>query len=140
MSNVIRTKSVRISNLELAPTLYVCSQGRFSAKEVGEVDVPADMPGVKGIFVGGCKRRGAGRISDSIQCEYAHAHIGGTLKGWICFQLPCYFWDAEYHWLRMHELAHIISGQGHTEKWREALRKLGEEIPDRYRYRPRRKK
>jgi hypothetical protein len=123
--------------LRVTSTIYFCAQGSFTEDETGSVAVPKDMPGVEGIFLGGCVDAAQpGRIARSCGV-LAHAHIGGHNVNWICFQMPSYFHDPTYHWLRMHELAHVLSGQGHTEKWRTALRGLGEEVPARYRYRPR---
>lgn len=122
------------------PALYVSPKGTFSEDEAGEVPVPENMPGVKGIFLGGCIERGIARISDKVFCEDAHAHTHGSRAGWICFQLPEYFRSPESHHLRMHELAHIMTGEGHTDGWRKALEALGEEVPPRYHHRRRKKK
>lgn len=117
-------------------------QGRFMNSEAGSVPVPDHMKPATGIFLGGCVRVGdvcelpKGRRGGP--APLAHAHTGGEFKGWICFQLPEYFYGANYHHLRMHELAHIISGEGHTDRWRRALEALGEEVPAHHQ--PRRRK
>jgi hypothetical protein len=134
MSGLIEGRIVECVEVSL-PTLYIGLQGRFTATEAGEVPVPSEMAQATGIFLGGCIDRGKGNISSKARCDLAHAHIRGDLRGWICFQLPEYFHDPSYNWLRMHELAHIISGQGHTEKWRRVMQELGQDIPEQYRSR-----
>lgn len=32
----------------------------------------------------------------------------------------------------LHEVAHILTDQGHTDKWRKAARSLGYKLPKRY--------
>jgi len=46
----------------------------------------------------------------------AHAHTGGDGKGWICFRTMA---DFEKETTCKHELAHIITEEGHTRKWAE---------------------
>lgn len=73
---------------------------------------------VAGVFVGGCVSRGDG----SRFRAKAHAHIWGQYCGWICVlsekRLDC-------RELILHELAHVISRQGHTDKWRRVLLSIG---------------
>lgn len=75
-------------------------------------------PELQGVFVGGCVARGEG----SRFRHKAHAHNSGEHKGWICIlsarRLEC-------KELLLHELAHLISGCGHTDKWRKVLLELG---------------
>lgn len=70
------------------------------------------------MFVGGCVDRGDG---SSFRAK-AHAHTKGHNKGWLCFRrrdrLNCLP-------LVIHELAHLVCGQGHTDKWRETVIRLG---------------
>lgn len=78
---------------------------------------------LKGVFLGGCVERGDG---SSFRAR-AHAHINGTLKGWICVRgrkrlMTPKGKPSNDMW---HELAHLISGQGHTDKFRAVLRSLG---------------
>jgi hypothetical protein len=81
---------------------------------------------VVGVFIGGCVDRGAG---SSFRAR-AHAHTHGTNAGWICVR----GWRRLYQrQLMLHELAHILCGQGHTDKWRKTLRALGGRLPARYR-------
>ena len=102
--------------------------GSFKEHEGGRVRTPKDMTEeVKAVFVGGCVTTGLGRISETNKRSQAHAHTSGAHKGWVCFQLPEYLKDKS---LRMHQLAHIQAGEvGHTKKWREAMAKLGQEVP-----------
>ncbi len=89
------------------------------SKRLARRDWPEDLRtrwGVKGVAVGGCTN---GR---RISRHYAHTHTTGFYKGWICFAKTS---DLENPDLVKHELAHLISGQGHTKKFREVLRDLG---------------
>jgi hypothetical protein len=88
---------------------------------------PEDLrhPEVKGIAVGGCISRGTrlGRMN-------AHAHSSlGDHRGWICFRSAVTL--AQRH-TRLHELAHIVTREGHTKRWREFLLQIGgtlDEVP-----------
>lgn len=75
-------------------------------------------PEVKGVFVGGCVSRGVG----SRFRAKAHAHTSGEHCGWICFlsekRLTC-------RMLCLHELAHIVTKEGHTKRWRDFLLQIG---------------
>ena len=75
---------------------------------------------VKGIFVRGCVQRGTG---SSFRAT-AHAHIRGPWKGWVCVRKAsrAAAANAEDRHTMLHELAHLISGQGHTDHFREVLR------------------
>jgi hypothetical protein len=49
--------------------------------------------------------------------------------GWICFKLPKHL--AHRH-IRLHELAHVVTREGHTKRWREFLLQIGgtlDEVP-----------
>lgn len=109
----------------------------------------------KGIFVFGCVKRG----EDSMFRASAHAHNydGSPVKGWICFrglrkvgevlQVPIMQGDEKWDGAVLipsktlwHEYAHLLTkNQGHTDKWREKMRELGQPIPLRYRRKKRRK-
>jgi hypothetical protein len=70
------------------------------------------------VYVGGCVARGVG---SSFRAK-AHAHISGGWRGWICFRSD--------RWLSVvalwkHELAHVVTRQGHTEAWRRFLLQIG---------------
>jgi hypothetical protein len=77
---------------------------------------------VKGAFVGGCVERGDG---SSFRAS-AHSHTNPTDKyrGWICFRSMKNYNDEQ---TRLHELAHILTMQGHTAKWRQTAIALGVE-------------
>lgn len=112
--------------------IYVVEQGSFRAGDAGVKPVPSDMPGVRGVYVGGCVRRGIGRIDLETSCPEAHAHNHRRSPhfGWVCFQLPEYFEDKA---TRAHELAHIrVPGEGHTDRWRAEMIRLGQVIEPRY--------
>lgn len=67
--------------------------------------------------------------------EHAHAHISGRgyrakYKGWICFRPK--HWENES--TRIHELAHILTGEGHTIRWRAKFVELGGNPADDWSY------
>jgi hypothetical protein len=80
---------------------------------------PEDLrhPEVKGVAVGGCGPKGTrlGRL-------HAHAHTGGASRGWICFRSRVTFGEKT---TRLHELAHVVTREGHTRRWREFLLQIG---------------
>lgn len=78
---------------------------------------------LKGIFLGGCVERGDG---SSFRAK-AHAHTKGPWMGWICVRSRKRLMGrtGKPSNLMLHELAHLIVLQGHTDKWRECLRDLG---------------
>lgn len=79
-------------------------------------------PELAGIFIGGCVERGVGSSFRAM----AHAHIEGEHLGWICIR----GWRRLYQKsLLLHELAHVLTRQGHTDKWRRKLRELGGRVP-----------
>jgi hypothetical protein len=75
-------------------------------------------PKVKGLFIGGCVARGVG---SSFRAK-AHAHYTGRYFGWICVRRADRVDDRE---LMLHELAHILTEQGHTPAWRTRVLELG---------------
>ena len=110
------------------------------------VAVPLAMPEIKGIFLGGCVCRGVG---SSFRAQ-AHAHNDHRDKffGWVCFRsikrlgkyavVECDDGTAEIHIAKpgptlVHEYAHIlVPNQGHTDRWRAMMVKLGQKLPARY--------
>ncbi len=78
---------------------------------------PEDLRGRSAVqvFVGGCYQRGVG----SKFRAKAHAHYK---TGWICFRSDKWLGD---RMLILHELAHLISGQGHNDRWRKVLLEIG---------------
>lgn len=107
---------------------YVGSGGSFRGEDAGIKPVPPDMqPDVKGVYVGGCIRTGIGTLKRNAN---AHAHIGkdNSHEGWVCFQHPD---QLKSKAIRMHELAHIRTDHGHTDRWRAEMARLGQPIPDR---------
>lgn len=85
---------------------------------VFERPVELQRPEVAGVFVGGCVARGDG----SSFRHTAHSHTEGTHKGWICVRAARRLSERV---LMLHELAHILTGEGHTDKWRAKLLELG---------------
>jgi hypothetical protein len=95
---------------------------------VHPADWPADLqrPEVRGLFLGGCVGKG---LSTRHLRGSAHAHTGGEYDGWICFRSPMHL-DSRH--VRLHELAHILTRQGHTRRWRACLLAIGgslDELP-----------
>ena len=82
-------------------------------------------PELRGVFVGGCVDRGEG----SRFRAKAHSHIRDPHRGWICF-LSSKWLHVRELWL--HELAHVVTRQGHTDRWRKFLLQIGgtlDEVP-----------
>lgn len=99
------------------------------------IEMFKEYPEVKGVFVGGCVERGDG---SSFRAK-AHAHWvnGKDSDSWICVRSAKRLYNAkgEPSNIMKHELAHIITGKGHTQVWADKLRQLGGSIPkNRYRY------
>lgn len=92
----------------------------------------SEHPEVKGVFVGGCVERGDGSSFRAI----AHAHTSkrDEQHGWICVRSPkrLYTANGTPSQTMLHELAHIVTGQGHTDKWRTKARELGYRVPAHY--------
>lgn len=117
--------------------LYATMYGRFRGEDAGIKPVPADMqPHVIGVYLGGCVAFGLGKLTLKHGHADAHAHTypRDQHRGWVCFQHPDDLQDTA---LRMHELAHILSGEGHTDAWRATMQRLGQQIPPRYQKRRR---
>jgi hypothetical protein len=89
-------------------------------------------PEVKGIYVGGCVQRGEG---SSFRAQ-AHAHTDSNwiYPGWICVRSAkrLYTSNGGASQLMLHELAHILTGEGHTDKWRAKAKELGYRLPKHY--------
>jgi len=96
-----------------------------------ESRVPRMVYPVTGVSLGGCvdavgtDRRGAFR-----HMAHAHTEAKSEHRGWICVlsSKPERLVTATGKPTRLfwHEWAHIATGQGHTEKFRETLRKVGQ--------------
>jgi hypothetical protein len=75
-------------------------------------------PELRGVFVGGCVARGIGSKFHA----KAHAHHRGAFRGWICFRSSLWL-NVREIWL--HELAHVVTREGHTDRWRAFLLQIG---------------
>src|SRR5262245_22417040 len=82
------------------------------------LDLVLAHPATAGVFAGGCVERGIGSSFRSM----AHAHTHGAHKGWLCLRTARH---AMNRTLLLHELAHLIAGKGHDNRWRAALLALG---------------
>jgi hypothetical protein len=77
-------------------------------------------PVVRGVFVGGCVRRG---IGSSFRAKaHAHGNESDPHHGWICYRKASRLESKE---LALHEIAHLVAGCGHTDEWRRAVLALG---------------
>ncbi len=92
------------------------------------IEFPAFLkyPEFKGLFTGGCVKRGDG---SSFRAK-AHAHTSGENKGWICVRAfrRVHMKDGRPSQLMIHELAHILSGHGHDDVWRKKMKEIGGKI------------
>ena len=110
--------------------------------EYGPRDTFPEMPECRGIFVGGCIKRG---IGSNFRAQ-AHAHNEKTDAhfGWICVRshrrLFCAARCNDGSWvmtelpsrLIWHEYAHILTpNHGHDDIWRAKMRELCQPIPAR---------
>jgi hypothetical protein len=100
--------------------------------------------GFRGVFYGGCIARSIHGMKEGTSFRHkAHAHIvryrSGKLKGqltpyggWICFRGAKRLNQKS---IMMHELAHIITNEGHSKKFYQCVRRMGGRIDaaDRYR-------
>jgi hypothetical protein len=94
-------------------------------------DWPADLqhPEVRGLFLGGCVAKGLGVRHLGGGSGGTHAHTSGPNRGWICFGSTRLLDSRE---ARLHELAHVVTREGHTARWREYLLQIGgtiDEVP-----------
>jgi hypothetical protein len=99
---------------------------------MASIPVPAEMPGVAGIFIGGCVDRGEG--SRFRARAHAHNHSGANY-GWICFLSEKRVFTAGNKPSRIlwHEYAHILTPKhGHDDAWRATMKNLGQPLPARY--------
>lgn len=113
-------------------------------REYGLRPCPFDWPEVKGVFIGGCVKRGVG----SRYRHQAHAHNYSAYPdfGHICLLSHRRLFAATRDpltglWsytdrpsrLMWHEYAHILTpNHGHDDVWRAKMRELGQPIPRRY--------
>ncbi len=108
-----------------------------------------DFPDVD-IFVGGCVAGDAPDFRSHSRVAHAHIGKGAPHDKWICVRstenLGALEWDGDLdsmattaNPLLWHEYAHVLTGQGHTDKWRAKMRELGQPIPARYRKRLKRR-
>lgn len=77
-----------------------------------------DHPEVKGVFIGGCVERGVG----SKFRAKAHAHTKGFHRGWVCFRSDKWI---GHRLLCLHEFVHIVTREGHTDRWQKFLLQIG---------------
>lgn len=108
-----------------------------------------EMPQIKGIFVGGCIKRGVG--SSFRRQGHAHNVKGTEYFGWVCIRSHRRLYAATRNpdgsWgtstkpsrLMWHEYAHILTpNHGHDDTWRAKMRELGQPIPKHMKKRKRR--
>lgn len=76
---------------------------------------------VRGVYLGGCCARSHG---PRLRAK-AHAHVGPKghpFIGWLCFLSARWLRD---RMLCLHERAHVVTREGHTERWRRYLLRIG---------------
>jgi hypothetical protein len=89
--------------------------------------------GYKGVFVGGCIRRGDG--SSFRAKAHAHCYKRDKLFGWICIRSAkrLYTRPGQPSNLMWHELCHILTpNHSHDDVWRAKARQYGVHIGKRY--------
>jgi len=104
---------------------------------------PIEWPEVKGIFFGGCVKRGKG--SSFRAKAHAHNEIGQEYFGWICFRSIkrikfCVVGDHDNGFsiskpnrILFHEYAHILTpNHFHDDVWRAKMRELKQPILQQY--------
>lgn len=84
---------------------------------------------LKGVYVGGCinginwDQTKYGGVFTRNVIPLAHAHTSRIINpGWMCLQHENYLQEP---YLLIHELAHILSDQGHNDRWRKKVLELG---------------
>lgn len=86
----------------------------------------AEFPRAK-LFVGGCVARGVG--SSFRASAHAHTSEKDKFKGWICVRSKnpdtLRLIDGEPTNLMKHEYAHILTGEGHTDRYWRVLASIG---------------
>ncbi len=108
-----------------------------------EIKPPKDWKEVKGIFVGGCVKRGEG--SRFRAKAHAHNKKGTEFFGWICVLSKKRLGDyvindnGEFELIKpsrlmWHEYAHILTpNHGHDDVWRKKMKELKQPINKQYR-------
>ena len=91
-----------------------------------------EYPTLIGIYVGGCVERGEGSSFRAI--AHAHTDKRDLYHNWICVRSGkrLYTGSGKPSQIMLHELAHILSGHGHTDKWRAMAREVGYRVPRHY--------
>lgn len=69
---------------------------------------------LKGVYIGGC-------VVKKSPPRPAHAHFTPR-GGWICLQHERWLKDKM---LCLHELAHVVTNEGHTPRWARYLVRIG---------------
>lgn len=99
-----------------------------------------DHPDVRGVCIGCCVD------GKPLSTDYdAHAHLyieGERYPGFICFRTERALAGVnpiKVGRTSIHELAHLIANQHHSEAWRNTMRQLGQPIPAAYRRKPKRR-
>lgn len=107
-------------NIVAAPVsnLIKIANGEKMILEKSQYPLDLQNEVVKGVFVGGCVDRGEGSRFHA----KAHAHTSGANKGWMCFLK---FNRIKEPMLVKHELAHLLTDEGHNDKWRAKVLELG---------------
>lgn len=80
-------------------------------------------PQIKGVSFGKCISDKTNRWYEPYQV-LAHTHVGedDPHHGWMCFRDRYLLRDKQ---LVIHELAHLLTGHGHDNTWRDKVLELG---------------
>lgn len=79
---------------------------------------------VKGVCLGGCVEdgdMGCMGLAHADVLAHTHLHAAYPRYGYLCFAQ----WRRPHTMVVLHELAHLITGEGHTRKWRRTVLELG---------------
>ena len=116
----------------------IADEAVYHVSEAVRKQTAFDWSQVKGIFVGGCVKRGVG---SSFRAK-AHAHNFkiDPYFGWICVRSIKRIGETQGHTiikpsaLLWHEYAHILTPDHyHDDAWRAKMKELGQPITEQYR-------
>lgn len=112
----------------------------YDGGEYHSIEVPACMPEIVGIALGGCVNGGRRFRARA----HAHNDPREPYYGWVCFLAAHglsrrnpwpHLFDGEPSGTLWHEYAHILTPKhGHDQRWAETMRRLGRVVPKQYKH------